>query len=70
MGESEATYDVLPKKLDNLLTSDFGEWQHFGPFGEAAGGSQQEPQLRLCSGEGLRIVWRPVLGLFDAGANL
>ena len=25
VGESEATHDILPKKLDNLLTSDFGE---------------------------------------------
>jgi len=26
VGESEATHDVLPKKLNNLLTNDFREW--------------------------------------------
>ena len=36
--ESEATHDVLPKKLDNLLTNDFGEWHHFDLFGEVVGG--------------------------------
>jgi len=25
MGESEATHDILSKKFDNLLSSDFGE---------------------------------------------
>jgi len=27
VGEFEATHDVLPKKLDNLLTNDFREAQ-------------------------------------------
>jgi len=30
--ESKVTYDVLPKKLNNLLSSDFGEWHHFYPL--------------------------------------
>ena len=34
IGESKATHDVLPKKLDNLLTNDFEEWHRFNPFGE------------------------------------
>ena len=38
MGKSKATHDVLPKKLDSLLTSNFGEWHHFDPFGEVIGG--------------------------------
>jgi len=38
VGESKVTHDVLPKKLDNLLTSDFGEWHCFDPFSEIVGG--------------------------------
>ena len=38
VGESEATHDVLPKKPDNLLTSDFGEWHRFDSFGDVIGG--------------------------------
>ena len=29
VGESEATHNILPMKLDNLLSNDFGEWHHF-----------------------------------------
>ena len=47
VGESEATHDILPKKLYNLLTSDFGEWHRFDLFGEVVSGYQQKPQLRL-----------------------
>jgi len=36
--ESEATHDVLLKKLDNLLINDFGEWHRFDPFGEVVVG--------------------------------
>jgi len=35
--EFEVTHDVLPKKLDNLLTSDFGECHRFDPFSEVVG---------------------------------
>jgi len=38
VGESEATHDILPKKLDNLLISDFRKWHCFNPFGEVVGG--------------------------------
>jgi len=38
--ESEATYNVLPMKLDNLLTSDFGECHRFDPFCEVVSGYQ------------------------------
>jgi len=51
VGEFEATHDVLPKKLDNMVTSDFREWHRFDPFGELVDGYQQEPQLRLSSRE-------------------
>ena len=81
-GESEATHDVLLKKFDNLLSSDFGEWHHLDAFGEVISGYQQEPQVKLCSrewtttsnplcmkGQGRCKVWSSVLGLFDARAN-
>jgi len=71
------------KETYNLLTSDFGEWHRFDPFGEVVSGYHQESQLRLCSGEWTnhvqpplhegprtRKVWRSVLGLFDAEVNL
>ena len=58
--ESEVTHGVLSKKLDNLLTSDFGEWHHFDPFSEVVGGYQQEPQLRLCSGEWTNHIQSPL----------
>jgi len=40
VGESEATYDVLPKNFDNLLSSDFEEWHRLDPFSEVVGGYQ------------------------------
>ena len=33
IGELELVYYVLPKKLDNLLPGDFGEWHYLDPFG-------------------------------------
>jgi len=42
VGESKATHDVLLKKLDNLLTSDFGKWHRFDPFGEVVSDYQQK----------------------------
>ena len=38
VGKSKVTHDVLPKKLNSLLTSNFGEWHRFNPFGEVIGG--------------------------------
>jgi len=38
VGESEATHDVLPKKFDNLLSGDFGEWHRLDPFSEIVSG--------------------------------
>ena len=57
---SPKQHDVLPKKLDNLLISDFGEWHHFDLFGEVVGGFQQKPQLRLRSGEWTNHVQPPL----------
>jgi len=60
VGDFEATHGVPPKKLDNLLSSDLGEWYRFDPFGEVVGGYQQESQLRLCSGEWTNLAQPPI----------
>ena len=33
-GKPEAAHYVLSKKLDKLLSGDFGEWHCLNPFGE------------------------------------
>jgi len=36
-GASKVTHDVLPRKLDNLLISDFVEWHRFDLSSEVVG---------------------------------
>ena len=45
--DSEATYYVLPEKLDNLLLTYIEKWYCPDPFGKVVGGYQQKTQLGL-----------------------
>jgi len=60
VGEPEATYDVLPKKFDNMLPSDLRERHCLNPFGEVIGGYQQEPQLKLCQRKWTNYIKPPL----------
>ena len=51
MRKSEATNNVLLKKIHYMLSCDFGERHRLYPFGKVFGGYQEEPELCQSSRE-------------------